>query len=270
MSSEYPATLEDFLAWAQQTGIPGFARREEEKNYYENVTRVLAAELRLSEFWSQLVTALRDAHAEREISSQYGGLLAHSVDELEVLVKPWESVLQKCHRKNVLDRPDEFPAPPPGGWIGPENVLDQLNDLLRTTVTTKFMDGTEDVRKIVEQVASACGVTFEPQLEARDEGYYALHIVAKVELPCDTREWQRELRPVRFEIQVCTQIQEVIRSLTHKLYEETRCLPKQDRAEWQWDSSSPLFTPSYVGHMLHYADGVILNARRDRELSREP
>ena len=265
MAADHPETLDQYLDWAHNSDIPGHRSLEVEKNYYENLTRQLVAELKGSQFWTSLVASLRDADAEREISSEFGGLLAKPVDDLPILIKPWSSVLQKCHRKNVLNRVAYFPEEPDGGWVGPTNLLESMNDLLRTTVVTRYMDGIEDVRRILETVAADTSVELMQEREARDEGYYALHVVGSIELPVDTRLWEKERRMVRFEIQVCTQIQEVIRSLTHKIYEETRARPAQPRAEWQWDSSSPLFTPSYVGHLLHYADGVILNARRDRE-----
>ena len=62
-------------------------------------------------------------------------------------------------------------------------------------------------------------------------------------------------------MQLCTQIQEVLRLLTHDLYRKRRVEPLVPGYRWQWDCESDEFVLNYLGHMLHYADGMIMNSR---------
>lgn len=63
------------------------------------------------------------------------------------------------------------------------------------------------------------------------------------------------------EVQLTTQLQEVLYDLTHGLYEELRIKIEEPIAPWQWDYSSPRFKPSYMGHTLHMLEAIILEVR---------
>ena len=63
------------------------------------------------------------------------------------------------------------------------------------------------------------------------------------------------------EIQVTTQIQEIIKTLLHKQYEEKRKVNTPKDYKWQWDSKSPQFIPNYLGHIVHYVEGMIIEIR---------
>ena len=64
------------------------------------------------------------------------------------------------------------------------------------------------------------------------------------------------------ELQLSTQLAEVITSLTHGLYEERRAASGDDRGgNWKWDAGSPLFRSAYLGHGLHLLEGVIQTFR---------
>ena len=65
-----------------------------------------------------------------------------------------------------------------------------------------------------------------------------------------------------FEIQVTTQLQDVILKLTHKIYEDRRQKGKDDSNKmWQWDYESEEFSANYLGHVLHYIEGMIMGVR---------
>ena len=74
--------------------------------------------------------------------------------------------------------------------------------------------------------------------------------------------WEGLFANVHVEVQLCTQIQEVIRSLTHVFYKKRRVKPRAPGHKWQWDCEGDEFVPNYLGHMLHYADGMIMNSWR--------
>jgi hypothetical protein len=65
---------------------------------------------------------------------------------------------------------------------------------------------------------------------------------------------------VEFEIQLTTQMQEVLRDLSHSFYEEKR-LSQDDDRQWKWDHKSALFRSSFMGHTLHLLEGVIVELR---------
>jgi predicted NAD-dependent protein-ADP-ribosyltransferase YbiA (DUF1768 family) len=100
------------------------------------------------------------------------------------------------------------------------------------------------------------------------EGHYAAHLCV-----CDTFEvpgerWDTKSVPVTVEIQITTQLQEAIRRLLHSYYEARRMLPVQERSDWQWEYGSDEFVANYLGHILHYVEGMIMEVR-DRQNSGE-
>jgi hypothetical protein len=73
--------------------------------------------------------------------------------------------------------------------------------------------------------------------------------------------WDTQKVIVSVEIQITTQLQEVIRLLLHKYYSEKRKKGSIDKVKWQWNSSSEEFVANYLGHILHYVEGMILEIR---------
>ena len=61
------------------------------------------------------------------------------------------------------------------------------------------------------------------------------------------------------EIQITTQVQELILNLLHKYYERRRNKIEPDN--WQWDHASDEFATNYLGHILHYVEGMIVEVR---------
>lgn len=56
---------------------------------------------------------------------------------------------------------------------------------------------------------------------------------------------------MHLEIQVSTQLAEVITSLTHGIYEQGRnTRPVSFDGEWKWDADLRIFKPAYLGHGL--------------------
>jgi hypothetical protein len=66
---------------------------------------------------------------------------------------------------------------------------------------------------------------------------------------------------VEIEIQITTQLQEVLRSLTHKFYEAQRLQVVPDKGKWKWDFKSNRFKVGYLSHTLHLLESVILESR---------
>jgi len=259
-----PSNEGEYLDWfAEKFGPRGqsalFLKREQE--FFENAAGRLLADFKKSAFWHRVLSELRDSHAVYD--STYG-LLAHSTRLDNVVHKSWDSIVLKSFRRNVLDNAN-WPDPPDKGWTTHLNWFETVSDVVRTTIVVRYLDGVEIVHKAVAKAAAATTATVTFDYEARDEGYYALHITARLLLSFPSKTWERVQKEVPVEIQVCTQVQEVLRTLTHKFYEASRLRPKMDDAKWQWDYRGDQFAPNYLGHILHYADGVIMNIRHERE-----
>ena len=145
----------------------------------------------------------------------------------------------------------------------PDNWLVRIDDIVRTTVVVRYMDGVHVVRRLISERLQALGFD-EPtaRFKAKSEGYYAMHAYVKLPLPYQVDKWHYRSELITVEIQACTQIQEVLRTLTHPFHVERRAGAHSIMEDWSWREDCPEFVPNYLGHILHYADGMILNVRK--------
>ena len=233
---------------------------KEHQRHYEKVVPKMNQQFANSPFWVQWSSNLREFNDEFRSDTGYPLLSPLDIPNLEP--KEWENFLDKTHRKNVITNPN-WPKPPPGGWILPNNWFSKINDIIRTSVVVKYLDG---VDFLIKRTNSLCKQHKKEEancdFEAKAEGYYAAHMYIAEEFEIPTSGWDTEKVRGTVEIQITTQIQEVIRSLLHKYYEETRSriLPESEMV-WQWRYESPEFTTYYLGHILHYVEGMIMAAR---------
>jgi len=77
--------------------------------------------------------------------------------------------------------------------------------------------------------------------------------------------WDTIFIKISIELQITTQLQEVIRKLLHNYYEERRIRLKEEDLKWQWDYRSDEFATNYLGHILHYIEGMIMDIREKQE-----
>ena len=74
--------------------------------------------------------------------------------------------------------------------------------------------------------------------------------------------WDTERIDVSIELQITTQLQEVIRKLLHSYYENVRKRAgEREDVKWQWNYKSEEFAANYLGHILHYIEGMIMEVR---------
>ncbi len=102
--------------------------------------------------------------------------------------------------------------------------------------------------------------------EAREEGYYAGHVYVMHQFEIPKYPFDTEIFATKVEIQITTQLQEIIRQLLHQYYEENRKATDKNE-NWQWQYKSNEFSANYLGHILHYLEGMIVEVRD--ELRRE-
>lgn len=247
--SAYPAWLES----AHQVKI------KEEQTRYTATGDAAKRVIEQSEFWQAYKRQRRELDDQYQISSR-GYLLFASAEDDHLHIKSWSSFIEKSWRKNIVNNPN-WPEAPEGDWVLPDRWYELTNDIIRTTLVVKYLDGVEVLLNGLRDIASDCGRAFESSLEARDEGYYAAHSYTYHDVPVPQKDWDVVDKSLRFEVQITTQLQEVIRRLTHEEYDKRRKSIPDATKKWQWDYSGESFTPNYLGHILHYMEGLIMEVR---------
>lgn len=260
MSSKKPKNIDEYKKWLKEKQIIEVSERTQ--TYYDSVTHKIKIDIERSSFWNQLIKTLREYEGEYLVKTGYPLLIPGFKPELHI--KPFDSFLLKTFRKNILDN-KRWPDEPEGGWIFPNNWHTKINDVIRTLFVVKYLDGVEfiidKIKSLCEQYTMECTVF----LEAREEGYYAAHIYTKQEFEIPRITWDTERINVLIEIQITTQLQEVIRKLLHKYYEDRRKRIGDENIKWQWNYKTDEFVANYLGHILHYVEGMIMEVREKQK-----
>jgi len=190
-------------------------------------------------------------------------LFTRAQPEIELKLKPWESFLSRTWRENCLKN-DAWPQPPVGGWYAPDCWFERLWDIVRTRLVVRYLDGVQFLASHLTDLAEEMGVEARLKTHAQDEGYYAMHVVVTQPFEVQTLNFEEvEQRSSGIEIQLTTELQETIGMLTHGYFEQRREEREDPDQKWQWDYRSPEFTPYYLGHLLHYLEGMIMQVRED-------
>lgn len=224
--------------------------------YYESVTTKAKADLEGDPFWIELKRELIEFNDRYRLET--GFPLHMSGHSLELSIKPFDSFFHKTFRKNILQN-RHWPEAPDGGWFIPSSCFSRVSDILRTLLVVKYMDGVQFVVDSMESFCKTKGPPFRKHFEARQDGYYAAHSYISRSFEVPRMTWDSERIDLSIEIQITTQLQETIRQLLHKYYEDRRERPTQER--WEWDYRSDEFAANYLGHILHYVEGMIMEIR---------
>lgn len=234
------------------------------KTYYESVVNTIKLSFDKSDFWKQLTENIREYNDEYFKQTKYNLIVWSDEKKHEVLVKPFDSFFLKTYRKNILENKN-YPGEPQGGWILPHNWYSGINDIIRTLFVVKYIDG---VKFLIDKLKSQCDdqkIECIISFEAKEEGYYAVHLYIKQKCEIPKIKWDTEKIDIMIEIQITTQLQEVIRKLLHKYYEKRRGEITEKEIKWQWDYKSEEFSVNYLGHILHYVEGMIMEVRDRQE-----
>ncbi len=74
---------------------------------------------------------------------------------------------------------------------------------------------------------------------------------------------------LQVEIQLTTQLQEILYKITHKNYEVLRDQRIEgDRSAWKWEVKTNRFRAGYLGHTLHLLEAIIMDLR-DEDISNQ-
>lgn len=255
-SNDKPQNLNEYREWLTNERHIEITNRT--KTYYESVTSTAKEKLLKTTFWQNLCSNLQNYDESYTIETSYP--LFGQPPQIDILIKPFDSVLDKSLRKNVIQN-QNWPNEPPEGWILPDNWHSNLNDILRTIIVVKYLDGVKYIIDKIELLAETNNLTFDVNYEARENGYYAAHMSITVDLEVPKEDWDTKIVSFVIEIQITTQLQEAIRKLLHNYYIKTKGMEKIDNVKARWDYTNDDFSAIYLGHILHYMEGMIMEVR---------
>lgn len=239
-----------------------------EQTRYEDVSSAAQKSIEDSTFWTQFKRQYRELEGTYKARQKYD-LFLHPEAPPKIQIKPYNSLIEKSFRKNVVQN-RSYPDEPNGGWLLPPQWYENANDLIRTSIAVKYLDGVDHLVEALEHLATECHCKLDHFLTARTEGYYAAQVYVELECEVPAERFGTEILPFSFEIEITTQLQQVIKKLIHYHYERTRVgLDRRNpRRSWQWEYESTEFSANYLGHILHYLEGMIMQVR-ERQRSGE-
>lgn len=260
MIEQKPETVEQYKKWLKDELKTNITNRH--KTHYDSVTKNVRTDFENSDFWTELIKNLKEYNDEYHIKNKYD--LIPFDFKPEVLIKEYDRFFQKIFRKNILDR-ENWSTEPDSGWILPDNWFTKINDSIRTEIVVKYLDGIEFIKDKIESLCKKYRQDCETTFEARLEGYYAFHINTSQMFEIPKMNYDTEIVKIPIEIQITTQLQEVIRKLLHKYYKEKRKQIEKNSKDWMWDYECDEFATNYLGHILHYVEGMIMEVRKKQE-----
>ena len=231
-------------------------------NYYESLTDKMKKNLEESPVWNNLKTNLSNYGYQYYIATNGYQLFQTDDPKIDFEIKPYSSLINKSYRKNVTFN-QQFPNVSENDLITPDNWYEKINDILRTVIVVTYLDGVKFLVEKIENYYRSNNIVCKSQFEAKEEGYYAAHVYFEHVFEVPTRSWGTNKIKSCIEIQITTQLQELIRGLLHKYYEEKRKESPPD-SNWQWDFPSDEFYINYLGHTLHLIEGMIFEIRENQ------
>jgi ppGpp synthetase/RelA/SpoT-type nucleotidyltranferase len=252
-----PETIPQYLDWAAEHLAVDFKDPKNKRIYEVNLNTSFNVISKHS-FFSELQTQLENW--DQEYLANTGTRLLMKSSPPELVQKPYESAVDKSFRVNVLWN-ENFPEPPKKGWITADNLYFYFNDLIRCSIACCFIDGPRYLTDLLMKFAKDHDLERRRYSQERDDGYYAYHYYVKFPLNLLNSNWDEIESYIEVEIQVTTQLQDVLRSLTHNFYKASRILPEKDSSKWKWDFKSNRFRVGYLSHTLHLLESIILESR---------
>jgi len=251
-------TESEFPEWlAQNTGVELTIRDDV---HYKSATLQMQNQLLKSSFWKMICDNLKEFN-DSYFAENENELLKENKEPV-IEIKPFNSFIEKVYRKNILEN-ERFPKEPDSGWITPTNWFSKINDILRTTITVRYLDGVEYLASRLESLCQEKSKLIDKcNYIARIEGYYAAHLYFGMAFEIPKREWDTKKVYSSVEIQITTQVKEVIKELLHYYYEKKRLTKSSSEEIWQWKYDSPEFATNYLGHIIHYVEGMIVGIRK--------
>lgn len=249
-----PADLDEYSEWLStefELELPGLPEQ------HDRVASSMKSQVERSTFWTELSRGLSELGSDYYVRT--GGFLLGASSRPILEVKGWAPFWLKTYRKNVINNP-HWPRPPAGGWLLPQDWYGAIGDVVRTKVVVRYLDGISDVVQLIAERARLSGHRAAVAYQASEEGYYAAHVDVRRRFEIPRTDFDTERVASAVEVQVTTEVKDVVAELLHRYYDLRKASPTEDEG-WQWDYLSDGFRSRYVGHMAHYLEGVIMDLR---------
>ena len=286
MTSDYnpdKPTFENYADWYYDKVLMDL-NDEGTERWYNIVTDAGCKNIQESSLWTALKRSLDDWNAAFVAENEGYQLLESSQQPQRIEKKSFRSAVNKSFRWNVRENdlwprsPEQLPSTAPIDaedrfqddpqmWFGPNNWLTDFPDIFRIRLIVAYFDGVRYLADKIEKLAQQ--ITSKPpevEFRASPDGYHAAHIRVYHHLETLSFPEKDDVEvEVKLEIQIVTAIQESISKMLHNVYDDWRLNgPPRD---WEWDHESLEFSVNYLGHTLHYLEGMIVNARNQRRNS---
>lgn len=254
--------MADYPQWARETinfdpDDPQFRRR------FAGNVQSLQTTIEQSDAWSSLGERLL-AFSDRYREERGFGLFTGSPQKPNLLRKSIDSAIEKTFRINVYEN-SFFPDPPEirseRQWLTEDNLYTTLKDLVRCRIVCRYMDGPEYLCSLIHNgMQPDINVTYK-SMES-DLGYYSWHLSIPITAGVIKSNGNIVDEEARYEIQVTTQLQDVLNDLTHAFYEDKRIGDAGEPVPWRWRPEEAKFQGVYFGHTLHMLEGMLVELKR--------
>lgn len=258
-----PKSLSEYKVWLRQKRKFDLRYLERE---YDFVQAAFERALRDAEVWKMFQSNLDDYGHAYNVKTGFE-LLHRSEDAFpRIDRKSHESFLEKTYRYTFL----KAGAPPSSEKDIPDpfRYYGVIDDILRSVLVVKFLDGVEFVIRKLDALCNACGASKTVEYKNNDKGYFAAHYYLRVPVATTLPNGTPFDQTMTFELQITTQLQEVLRRLLHFEYERERLAARAaSDVPWQWKYREHEFFSNYLGHMIRNIEGQIMDVRRRRDIA---
>jgi ppGpp synthetase/RelA/SpoT-type nucleotidyltranferase len=248
--------LKELEKHRSETALPGYW------NVLEENCSQWAEEATISPFWKSVKKNLPTWSSD--FQKKTGSALL-ATDQLPPFIGKKTSriqakLLQRSSKKTNFDLANTIPsngAPVP-----------ILNDLVRTRIQCQFLDGVEFLVDRLAELTASLSMQSGRAREGRLEGYFAQHFYFNHDFLFRLGGSSQPTQ-IKCEVQVATQLSTRIWDATHLIYEEWREQTEQP-GDWQWNPEDPRFLARQLGHMIHLADGILVQLRNSIKKNQTP
>jgi hypothetical protein len=219
-----------------ELAVPGYWISLEEN------CRQWAMEISVGPFWLQVKQKLQSWKAEYR--NKCGGALLVGPELPDFEGKGSKRICSKLYQKRIEKESFKEEVLPKEG-----PPIPKIDDLVRTRIACRYVDGVEFLGNKL----------FDLAREGRLEGYFAQHLNMSNDV-LYRFGGASEKAKIIVEIQIATGLSTTVWDTTHSIYEASR-EDKQSHENWQWDPKNPKFISNQLGHMIHLADGLLVQLR---------
>lgn len=235
-----------------------------ERWYSLNQRNVLGL-LKDTDLFAELKTTIDDAAVEYFEQKGVNLFANNRFPDINWDKKTYGSFLEKLYRINCTENPN-FPESPETGWLSLDRSFEQIDDIIRCTVVVAYADGPAFLANYIGEMAKQNGHTVTIKDHAKEKGYYAHHLYISLVTPISSTNAPGDYpdKSVPIEIQITTELQGVLRELTHRLYEQERLSGGLDQ-DWKNQFESGRFRAAYMAHSLRFIEAMIVDLRNTVE-----